>query len=142
MMSSLSYIGTHYDSYFFCRQLKEMAEKLPQGTYEKAESRPTQMHNNTNGTHQLRNSTSNQDNSPNETSKEGCGKGREDMVVDDAKKVSELGRNGENGSRAQSLLASSNQEEKEWIEQYEPGVYITLVAFRDGTRDLKRVRFR
>ncbi|CAN0921540.1 PH, RCC1 and FYVE domains-containing protein 1 [Linum grandiflorum] len=29
----------------------------------------------------------------------------------------------------------------EWIEQYEPGVYITLVALRDGTRDLKRVRF-
>lgn len=34
-----------------------------------------------------------------------------------------------------------NQVEAEWIEQYEPGVYITLVALRDGTRDLKRVRF-
>ncbi|KAI3820050.1 hypothetical protein L1987_13906 [Smallanthus sonchifolius] len=31
--------------------------------------------------------------------------------------------------------------EAEWIEQYEPGVYITLVALRDGSRDLKRVRF-
>ncbi|GKF71806.1 E3 ubiquitin protein ligase HERC2-like protein, partial [Tanacetum coccineum] len=29
----------------------------------------------------------------------------------------------------------------EWIEQSEPGVYINLVALRDGTRDLKRVRF-
>ncbi|XP_057446116.1 PH, RCC1 and FYVE domains-containing protein 1-like [Lotus japonicus] len=39
------------------------------------------------------------------------------------------------------LAANSNHIEAEWIEQYEPGVYITLVALRDGTRDLKRVRF-
>ncbi|KAL8167256.1 hypothetical protein V2J09_008755 [Rumex salicifolius] len=39
------------------------------------------------------------------------------------------------------LAANDNQVEAEWIEQYEPGVYITLVALRDGTRDLKRVRF-
>lgn len=51
---------------------------------------------------------------------------------------------GENGvaSRDSALIPSSNQVEAEWIEQYEPGVYITLVALRDGTRDLKRVRFR
>ncbi|XP_021641193.2 PH, RCC1 and FYVE domains-containing protein 1 isoform X2 [Hevea brasiliensis] len=50
---------------------------------------------------------------------------------------------GENGVtlRDSALVASSNQVEAEWIEQYEPGVYITLVALRDGTRDLKRVRF-
>ncbi|XP_045811476.1 PH, RCC1 and FYVE domains-containing protein 1-like [Trifolium pratense] len=36
---------------------------------------------------------------------------------------------------------SNNQVDAEWIEQYEPGVYITLVAMHDGTRDLKRVRF-
>lgn len=51
---------------------------------------------------------------------------------------------GENGSRSgnSDVLVSASQIEAEWIEQYEPGVYITLVAFRDGTRDLKRVRFR
>ncbi|XP_039071393.1 PH, RCC1 and FYVE domains-containing protein 1-like isoform X2 [Hibiscus syriacus] len=50
---------------------------------------------------------------------------------------------GENGmnSRTSALVANGNQVEAEWIEQYEPGVYITLVALRDGTRDLKRVRF-
>ncbi|KAK4741023.1 hypothetical protein SAY87_024611 [Trapa incisa] len=37
--------------------------------------------------------------------------------------------------------SGSSLVEAEWIEQYEPGVYITLVALRDGTRDLKRVRF-
>ncbi|XP_023520978.1 PH, RCC1 and FYVE domains-containing protein 1 isoform X2 [Cucurbita pepo subsp. pepo] len=51
-------------------------------------------------------------------------------------------QDGENNSRAKtSVLANATQVEAEWIEQYEPGVYITLVALRDGTRDLKRVRF-
>lgn len=36
---------------------------------------------------------------------------------------------------------NANQVETDWIEQYEPGVYITLMALSDGTRDLKRVRF-
>nr|GMD91127.1 ultraviolet-B receptor uvr8 [Ipomoea batatas] len=49
----------------------------------------------------------------------------------------------ENGvkSRNSVVASNANQTEAEWIEQYEPGVYITLVALRDGTRDLKRVRF-
>ncbi|XP_061341995.1 PH, RCC1 and FYVE domains-containing protein 1 [Gastrolobium bilobum] len=44
-------------------------------------------------------------------------------------------------SRNAASIATSIQIEAEWIEQYEPGVYITLVALCDGTRDLKRVRF-
>jgi len=52
---------------------------------------------------------------------------------------SEDGRN----SRSSAASASNaSQVEAEWIEQYEPGVYITLLALGDGTRDLKRVRFR
>lgn len=39
-------------------------------------------------------------------------------------------------------MDSTNDVEAEWIEQYEPGVYITLVALHDGTRELRRVRFR
>ena len=35
-----------------------------------------------------------------------------------------------------------SQVESEWIEQFEPGVYLTLVSFHDGTKELKRVRFR
>ncbi|XP_021760994.1 uncharacterized protein LOC110725839 [Chenopodium quinoa] len=54
-------------------------------------------------------------------------------------------QDGFNSSRSKSPVPSAannnNQVEAEWIEQYEPGVYITLVALRDGTRDLKRVRF-
>ncbi|KAJ7969838.1 Regulator of chromosome condensation (RCC1) family with FYVE zinc finger domain-containing protein [Quillaja saponaria] len=58
-------------------------------------------------------------------------------------KESKSFQDGENDmrSRNSSLDTNSNQVEAEWIEQYEPGVYITLVALRDGTRDLKRVRF-
>lgn len=45
-------------------------------------------------------------------------------------------------SNSNNTYSAPDQVEAEWIEQYEPGVYITLVALRDGTRDLKRVRFR
>lgn len=53
-------------------------------------------------------------------------------------------QNGESGLRSRDAVqaAISNQNDAEWIEQYEPGVYITLMALQDGTRDLKRVRFR
>ncbi|KAM5562382.1 PH, RCC1 and FYVE domains-containing protein 1 [Rosa sericea] len=52
-------------------------------------------------------------------------------------------QDGESGTRSRNsaLAVTGNTVEAEWIEQYEPGVYITLVALRDGTRDLKRVRF-
>lgn len=45
-------------------------------------------------------------------------------------------------SAFRSSSSASADVEAEWIEQFEPGVYITLVTLRDGTRDLKRVRFR
>lgn len=41
-----------------------------------------------------------------------------------------------------TTATTTDHVEAEWIDQYEPGVYITLVALRDGSRDLKRVRFR
>ncbi|KAK3166582.1 hypothetical protein QOZ80_1AG0047670 [Eleusine coracana subsp. coracana] len=50
--------------------------------------------------------------------------------------------NGEDGYKSRSTVSLSNSHvQAEWIEQYEPGVYITLTTLRDGTRDLKRVRF-
>ncbi|KAL8515095.1 hypothetical protein ACS0TY_013980 [Phlomoides rotata] len=58
-------------------------------------------------------------------------------------KDSEPNRDSESGLKSRNTVVPGNasQIEAEWIEQYEPGVYITLVALRDGTRDLKRVRF-
>ncbi|XP_051139394.1 PH, RCC1 and FYVE domains-containing protein 1-like isoform X2 [Andrographis paniculata] len=37
--------------------------------------------------------------------------------------------------------ANAAHPDAEWVEQYVPGVYITLVTLGDGTRDLRRVRF-
>jgi hypothetical protein len=45
---------------------------------------------------------------------------------------------GKNGSR---LPEAESCHEAEWVEQDEPGVYITLTALPGGARDLKRVRF-
>uniref|UniRef100_A0A0D9VAA9 FYVE-type domain-containing protein n=1 Tax=Leersia perrieri TaxID=77586 RepID=A0A0D9VAA9_9ORYZ len=45
---------------------------------------------------------------------------------------------GKNRSR---LLEAESCHEAEWVEQDEPGVYITLTALPGGARDLKRVRF-
>ncbi|KAI3807494.1 hypothetical protein L1987_23424 [Smallanthus sonchifolius] len=59
----------------------------------------------------------------------------------------ETEENNNNNYRPSSPVSSvttattTHHVEAEWIEQYETGVYITLVALRDGTRDLKRVRF-
>ncbi|XP_073013101.1 PH, RCC1 and FYVE domains-containing protein 1-like [Typha latifolia] len=61
----------------------------------------------------------------------------DDSVSEDCESL----QNGENGAKSRSTMPCGNQIEAEWIEQYEPGVYITLTAHRDGTRDLKRVRF-
>ncbi|GAB2252289.1 hypothetical protein Droror1_Dr00005136 [Drosera rotundifolia] len=52
-----------------------------------------------------------------------------------------LSEDGDSSRRLKTLPSSNSQVEAEWIEQYEPGVYITLLTLKDGTRDLKRVRF-
>lgn len=44
-----------------------------------------------------------------------------------------------NGNRPKESDARS---ENEWVEQDEPGVYITLTSLPGGLKDLKRVRFR
>ena len=47
-------------------------------------------------------------------------------------------------SRDEALVSISNASdvESEWVEQDELGVYITIRQLADGTRELRRVRFR
>lgn len=47
-------------------------------------------------------------------------------------------------SRDEASVSISNASdiESEWVEQDEPGVYITIRQLADGTRELRRVRFR
>ena len=44
-----------------------------------------------------------------------------------------------NGSRTKE---GDSRNDNEWVEQDEPGVYITLTSLPGGVKDLKRVRFR
>jgi hypothetical protein len=44
------------------------------------------------------------------------------------------------GNRA--VAENDHDQETEWVEQDEPGVYITLTSLPGGGKDLKRVRFR
>lgn len=39
-------------------------------------------------------------------------------------------------------ISNASEVEAEWIEEDEPGVYITIRQLVDGTRELRRVRFR
>lgn len=39
-------------------------------------------------------------------------------------------------------ISNASDLETEWVEQDEPGVYITIRALADGRRELRRVRFR
>lgn len=43
---------------------------------------------------------------------------------------------------ASASISNASDIESEWIEQDEPGVYITIRQLADGTRELRRVRFR
>ncbi|KAE9606982.1 putative brevis radix (BRX) domain-containing protein [Lupinus albus] len=44
-------------------------------------------------------------------------------------------------SRDEPSISNASEIEAEWIEEDEPGVYITLRQLADGTRELRRVRF-
>ncbi|KAF8411646.1 hypothetical protein HHK36_004204 [Tetracentron sinense] len=75
----------------------------------------------------------------------------EDQKMDapvDASGVTNLSQNAvppqsiENGSRSPEVSAMKNDRETEVIEQFEPGVYVTLIQLRNGTKVFKRVRFR
>ncbi|KAL3684617.1 hypothetical protein R1sor_002639 [Riccia sorocarpa] len=54
-------------------------------------------------------------------------------------------RTGESGRSSNSITTTENGREErtetEWVEQDEPGVYITLTSLPGGGKDLKRVRF-
>ncbi|XP_022863051.1 protein Brevis radix-like 3 [Olea europaea var. sylvestris] len=53
---------------------------------------------------------------------------------------------GINGSKSRTSVGfnegDANETEAEWTEKYEPGVYTTLVDLQDGSRDIKKARFR
>ncbi|CAH9078574.1 unnamed protein product [Cuscuta europaea] len=140
-------------------QLKDMAERLPPGTYTTETFKLAYPPNGLESNGLLHFNDTNVDpngvvtsNRPDDQSIPEFPKGsgvptfRNFVSEPDAgnKDTSPLQEDTKNGTRSRGgsiPLANDDQIEAEWIEQYEPGVYITLVALRDGSRDLKRVRF-
>ncbi|KAF6154883.1 hypothetical protein GIB67_018320 [Kingdonia uniflora] len=155
------------DSPLNATQLKDLAEKLPPGVYDSENMRPVYLPNGlesnsfydtiSNGErHSRSDSASNGLYLPSPTgthppSRTNGMNGTSDHIQNQRFQTSsgrdehepEPSQNGENSTKStiSELASDSNQVDAEWIEQYEPGVYITLMALRDGTRDLKRVRF-
>ncbi|KAL3638913.1 PH, RCC1 and FYVE domains-containing protein 1 [Castilleja foliolosa] len=131
-------------------QLKDMAERLPPGAYDPESLKLIYTPNGPepNGTHSTGPSESlgvasgNNDRSSLDTRIVPNGGTNMSENLDPKESVSSY-RQDEGGLKSRNPVVPGNasQIEAEWIEQYEPGVYITLVALRDGTRDLKRVRF-
>ncbi|KAL7155666.1 hypothetical protein ABFS83_03G091600 [Erythranthe nasuta] len=147
-------------------QLKDMAERLPPGAYDPESLKLIYMPN---GFEPKRETDSRSDSGPselvgnaavrNESASNGTNNGFDSRLSNGGANNSQsyrttLTENLENResvpshedetesqSRNSVVPGNAGQIESEWIEQYEPGVYITLVALRDGTRDLKRVRF-
>ncbi|KAK1435537.1 hypothetical protein QVD17_01303 [Tagetes erecta] len=121
---------------FLTSQLKDMAERLPPGSYDLDSIKIP------NGLISLIDTSS-------ETKKSTMISNGNDGYSDsrsldgDGGSEAELGKenNGFKTRNPASYKAPDKVEEAEWIEQYDPGVYLTLVTLRDGTRDLKRVRF-
>ncbi|XP_073275101.1 PH, RCC1 and FYVE domains-containing protein 1-like isoform X1 [Primulina huaijiensis] len=158
-------------------QLKDMAERLPPGTYDPESLKlvylPNGLHyrgangesisrsDSINGSHSV-SYPGNESNLPNsilgypefsgntiETNENHCsatpglGLATSKETTDRSEESGhyKYGENGLKSTNSETPGNVSHQVEAEWIEQYEPGVYTTLVTLRDGTRDLKRVRF-
>lgn len=62
---------------------------------------------------------------------------RSDAVSMDASRMTTDSRD-----EASVSYSNASEVETEWVEQDEPGVYITIRQLVDGARELRRVRFR
>lgn len=125
-----------------------MAERSPQGVVEGKERKSSMEAYNTHHASMNRSIQTMIQNGVDEQMKGSESNGDKEMLKldspadDNVCREAKFTKDGENGSKSQSSISTSNQVGAEWIEQYESGVYITLSALHDGTRDIKRVRFR
>ncbi|GLT41767.1 hypothetical protein SLA2020_158100 [Shorea laevis] len=129
-------------------QLKDMAERLPMGaarsikspSYTSFSSSPTSIDVSTASIDCLNSQTVCQELEPNLSNSQLLSNGSS-MTSNRSSGPNKQGNNEStirNGSRAKE---GESRNENEWVEQDEPGVYITLTALPGGGKDLKRVRF-
>lgn len=133
---------------FFIVQLKEMAERLPVGSTRSTKSPPfnplippsipndvsTASIDRVNGQTNTLDLDSNESNNPLLTNGSSTASNRS---LGHSRPAHTDGMR--NGNRPKE---SDPRSENEWVEQDEPGVYITLTSLPGGLKDLKRVRFR
>ena len=56
--------------------------------------------------------------------------------------ISDASREADRSGELSVSISNASDQETEWVEQDEPGVYITIRALPGGTKELRRVRFR
>lgn len=136
-------------SFFFLKQLKEMAERLPVGATRNSKSPSFPSLSSTPTSADISNS-----------SLVHCIDQKPSLLADingglNGLVLSNGSATPSSRSSVQSRVVSSEatrngnrtregepRPENEWVEQDEPGVYITFVSLPGGIKDLKRVRFR
>ncbi|XP_061997844.1 PH, RCC1 and FYVE domains-containing protein 1-like isoform X2 [Rosa rugosa] len=126
-------------------QLKEMAERLPIGTARSSDTRPLGF---SSPTHDVSTTAIEKASSP-LTFHEPHSIASNSLVVSNASRIlSSLASNPTEVANSEATTRHKNRGTKaettngdEWVEQDEPGVYITLVSLPTGVKDLKRVRF-
>ncbi|PRQ55378.1 putative chromatin regulator PHD family [Rosa chinensis] len=126
-------------------QLKEMAERLPIGTARSSDTRPLGF---SSPTHDVSTTAIEKASSP-LTFHEPHSIASNSLVVSNASRI--LSNHASNPTEVANSEATTRHKNRgtkaettngdEWVEQDEPGVYITLVSLPTGVKDLKRVRF-
>ncbi|CAA0813202.1 Regulator of chromosome condensation (RCC1) family with FYVE zinc finger domain [Striga hermonthica] len=123
-------------------QLKEMAERLPVGSARTIKSPSLVSNDVSNASVDILNGQINgQELQPYEPTNQFLSNGssttsNRNLVQNRLSQMEALMRNGN------KMKESDSGAENEWVEQDEPGVYITLTSLHGGLKDLKRVRFR
>ncbi|CAI9106240.1 OLC1v1005353C1 [Oldenlandia corymbosa var. corymbosa] len=128
-------------------QLKEMAERLPVGAARNIKTPPITSLVSNPVTSDVANVSTDKFNHPS-SDLEMDSNGSNVQLVSNGSSTANcsLGQNKQSHSEAMAKSAgrvkeSESRVENEWVEQDEPGVYITLTSLPGGGKDLKRVRF-
>ncbi|ONI20808.1 hypothetical protein PRUPE_2G034600 [Prunus persica] len=126
-------------------QLKEMAERLPIGTARNIDTRPL---DSPSPTHEVSTAAIEKTSSPLTFHEPYSVVSNSLMISDLPKSYNNHTSNHTEVTHPEATARHKNRGTKteathgvEWVEQDEPGVYITLVSLPGGVKDLKRVRF-
>nr|XP_043628397.1 PH, RCC1 and FYVE domains-containing protein 1-like [Erigeron canadensis] len=131
-------------------QLKDMAERLPVGAARDLKSPSfTSFGSNLSTNDVLLNASVDQPNGPMSSYKESDLSGSSNPLVSNGSSTFVTRSSGQNKAGQSEATARNGSRSKdgdsrgedEWVEQDEPGVYITLTSLPGGIKDLKRVRF-